>query len=199
MHVATSDIIISKESLNMKVGDEYKIQANVLPEDAIDNTITFSSSNENVAIVSKEGIVKAISSGKCDILIESDEIKKICKVLVTEKTETTILEFDESLKITVDEITGIDCTVEEFKKLISTNLIMEIYNVKDKVLGDTDYIGTGSKLILKDENNDVLYEYTFIKYGDVNGDGLINSLDPLILQKHILEIKLLSGSFLKAR
>ena len=42
-------------------------------------------------------------------------------------------------------------------------------------------------------------EYYIIIYGDVNGDGKINSLDLLVLQRHILEIQRLNETFLKAR
>lgn len=35
-------------------------------------------------------------------------------------------------------------------------------------------------------------------YGDVNGDGKINSIDLLVLQRHILEMKKLDGVFIKA-
>jgi len=41
-------------------------------------------------------------------------------------------------------------------------------------------------------------EYQIILYGDVNGDGKINSVDLLVLQRHILEIEKLRGAFLKA-
>ena len=66
------------------------------------------------------------------------------------------------------------------------------------MLSNTDKIGTDSKLILKDSDENEVYKYTFIIYGDVNGDGLIDSLDVLVLQKHILETKLITGVFLKA-
>ena len=66
---------------------------------------------------------------------------------------------------------------------------MEFYNAQNEPLGEEDKIGTGSKLVLKNDLDETVYEYTFIIYGDVNGDGEINSLDVLIIQKHILEIK----------
>ena len=53
-------------------------------------------------------------------------------------------------------------------------------------------------MIIKDENDNIILQYIFIIYGDLNGDGQINSLDVLILQKHILEIKELKNVFLKA-
>ena len=48
------------------------------------------------------------------------------------------------------------------------------------------------------ENNQLMAEYTVVLYGDVNGDGKINSIDLLVLQRDILEIEKLSGVFLQA-
>ena len=58
-------------------------------------------------------------------------------------------------------------------------------------------IGTGSKIRLL-ENEKVRMEYKIVIYGDVNGDGKINSVDLLVLQRHILEIEKLQGVFLIA-
>ena len=55
----------------------------------------------------------------------------------------------------------------------------------------------GSKIKILDGQN-VVIEYVIILYGDVNGDGKINSVDLLVLQRHILELKPLTGVFLKA-
>ena len=49
-----------------------------------------------------------------------------------------------------------------------------------------------------DENNDIIRELTVIFYGDVNGDGKINSVDLLVLQRHILEIEKLGDIYPKA-
>ena len=62
---------------------------------------------------------------------------------------------------------------------------IEIYNKNNVRLGENDLIGSGAWLILRDDQDNILYEYVFIKYGDVNGDGKINSLDVLVLQKQV--------------
>ena len=74
---------------------------------------------------------------------------------------------------------------------------IEIINNKNQVLADTDLVGTGSKIIIK-ENGILLKEFTIIIYGDINGDGKINSIDLLILQRHILEIEKLEQLYTKA-
>lgn len=54
-------------------------------------------------------------------------------------------------------------------------------------------IGTGSKIILNDNS-----EYVALLYGDVNGDGKINSSDIYPIIQHILKNKKLTGVYAKA-
>ena len=65
------------------------------------------------------------------------------------------------------------------------------------MLNDADIVGTGTKIQVK-ENGVVLREYTIILYGDVNGDGRINSVDLLVLQRHILEIQPIDDIYRKS-
>lgn len=111
------------------------------------------------------------------------------------------IKFPEYWRISENTISNIDLAhikVSEILELIDTNLKLEIRNKNNQILENDKSIGTGSKLIVKDENGNVIIQYIFIIYGDLNGDGQINSLDVLILQKHILEIKELKNEFLKA-
>ena len=62
---------------------------------------------------------------------------------------------------------------------------------------ETDIVGTGTKVQIK-ENGNLLREYKIIVYGDANGDGKINSVDLLVLQRHILEIERMEEIYQKA-
>ncbi len=197
-----TSIILDKQDVTLLKGNKIKVSANILPEDATNKEMIWSSENEKVASV-VDGIITANGVGNTTIIAKAknEEIKATCKVNVKELPDEVILEFDKSLKVEADEISGLDIlklTVGEVKELIKTNLNLEFYNDQNEVLTQEDKIGTGSKLILKNELEEVVYEYTFIVYGDVNGDGEINSLDVLIIQKHILEIKEITGVFLKS-
>ena len=48
------------------------------------------------------------------------------------------------------------------------------------------------------EDEVLITEYNFVLYGDVNEDGKINSIDLLVLQRHILEIEKIEGIAYKA-
>lgn len=198
-----TNITLSKDEILLLVGKTATLVANVLPEDASDKTVKWSSTNSAVASVSQTGVITANQVGTAEIIAKNKEenIQAKCTVTVKEISGDIILEIDKSLRVEADEISKIDInksTVADIKALINTNLKMEFYDSDNDLLSDTDKIGTGSKLILKDEVENEIYAYTFIIYGDVNGDGLINSLDVLVLQKHILETKLMTGVFLKA-
>lgn len=54
-----------------------------------------------------------------------------------------------------------------------------------------DYLGTGSKITIT--NSSETKTFTVLVYGDTSGDGIINALDLLQVQKHILGVSSLSG------
>lgn len=197
-----TSIILDKQNVTLLKGNKITVSANILPEDATNKEIIWSSEDDKVASITN-GVITANSVGSTTITAKAknEEIKAVCKVNVKELPDEVTLEFDKSLKVEADEISGLNVqklTVGEVKELIKTNLNLEFCNKQNETLTEEDKIGTGSKLILKNELEEVVYEYTFIVYGDVNGDGEINSLDVLIIQKHILEIKEITGIFLKS-
>ena len=98
------------------------------------------------------------------------------------------------------EISGVNFrenTVFEIKQLIKTNLELEFLNNKGEVLDENEKIGTGSIIKVK-EDDKLLREYKIILYGDITGDGKINSTDLLVLQRYILELDKLDDIYLKA-
>ena len=86
--------------------------------------------------------------------------------------------------------------VKDIKEnIVLNNLNMVILNLKDYELRDEDFVGTGTRIMILDIDNNIISEYTFIIYGDVDGDGQITSIDLLKLQRHILEIEALDLVF----
>lgn len=202
VYTPVTNITLSKEEIELFVGKQASLIANVLPEDATDKTIKWSSTNDGVASVNN-GNITANGVGTAEIIVRDKEqiAEARCKVIVKELSKDIVFEFDESLRIEADEISGINInksTVADIKELINTNVKLEFYDKDNNLLTDEDKIGSNSKLVLKDDDGNEIYTFTFIIYGDVNGDGLINSLDVLVLQKHILETQVMTGIYLKA-
>ena len=57
---------------------------------------------------------------------------------------------------------------------------------------------TGDKLCIFDSEGDLAYSLDIVIYGDVSGDGLIDIIDLLYVQKHILNLNVQSGVRLAA-
>ena len=64
--------------------------------------------------------------------------------------------------------------------------------------GDGDIIATGDRLVINDNSGNEYASYTFVVYGDINGDGEIDLIDIVKIKRHILELSQLKGEFLRA-
>lgn len=192
VYTPATGIVLSKQQATIFVGDTLQLVGNVLPEDASNKEITWESENENIALINQDGLVTAVSEGSTNITASIGTLQAKCQITVIKQDTSWQIEFDESLQVTGDEISKLpweDTSVENIRRLITTNLEMSF---------DTSNVGTGTNLVLTDTAGNEVFRYQFILYGDVNGDGLINSLDVLVLQKYILESRTLEGIFLKA-
>ena len=146
---------------------------------------------------------------KNNVIQQSDSnnlIQKSVEVKVIKKLTEDELKFDESLTIQGNIISGFNhnnMTAENIKNYITTIYEIKIENYKGETIENNQLVGTGSKIkIIKttqtNNKTETLAEYTVVLYGDVNGDGKINSVDLLVLQRHILEIQTIDEIFQKA-
>lgn len=72
-------------------GDTKNIAATVLPEDALDKNLTYTSSDDSVAKVNENGQITAIAAGTCTVTISSTAVPTVSKVInVTVKGEIVI-------------------------------------------------------------------------------------------------------------
>lgn len=194
-------INIDNTNIRLIVGKSMKLNANIIPDNASNKNLIWSSDDKNIATVDVNGQITAISEGETTIRVkvENENVSATCNVKVIKIQEGVYFELDEKVNLNGDEISGVSVdNIGEFRKLINTNLTVEFYNANGKILEDTDVIGTGCRLCVKNDKQEEIYNYYFIIYGDINGDGAINALDVLVLQKYILEIKQLEGLYLKA-
>lgn len=203
VYSSVTGIFLDQSEIYMQVGDTFQINATVEPDDANDKTISYRSTDTLVTNIQENGIITALKEGTATVTVNSNQnpsIQAECKVNVVRAMDDSEIHFDSSLTVNSLEISGIDYnanTVADVKQKITTDLEIEIVNYKDEVLQETDIVGTGSKIRVK-ENGKILRQYQIIVYGDSNGDGKINSVDLLVLQRHILEIEPMGQIFRKA-
>ena len=202
VYTPVSDVILQEDEIYLQKEEEITIKPIILPADASNKNISFKSLDTNVVTVTNNGLIKAIEEGTTTIEVKTEEgaITKQVKITVLGQLEDADIEFSEELKINNNIISGWNTkklSVSDIKEKITTKFDIEIYNSRGKKLEENEIIGTGSKIRFL-ENGKVKMEYKVVIYGDVNGDGKINSIDLLVLQRHILEIEQLQGAFLLA-
>lgn len=83
--VTAESITLEKTSLDMEKGESYQLTASISPADVDDRTLTWTSSDEYVASVDKDGLVKALSVGTATITAECAGASATCQVTVTGK------------------------------------------------------------------------------------------------------------------
>ena len=115
--IETSIDLNSEDSLELNVGDEDSIVAELDPEDA--GFITFTSSNKSVVTVDSEGNIKAVGEGEADIVLSFDGDYKYApaeSVNVTvsvSRIETSIdLNSEDSLDLFVGETDAITAELD---------------------------------------------------------------------------------------
>lgn len=197
-----TDILLSTDNVRVQKDSSFKINAEVLPDDADNKNIEYKSENELIAKVDNTGNITGISEGNTKIIVSAEDgkISKTIEVVVTRKLQEGEIVFDPKLQVNGNEITGLENknnTVDSLLSKIQTNYTVEIYNKNGEEISGSNLAGTGSTVKILD-NNILIAEYILIMYGDTNGDGKINSIDLLVLQRHILEIEKLENVYVKA-
>lgn len=85
---AVTGITLSASEAVLNIGETFTLTATIAPEDAFVKSVTWSSSNEAVAIVDENGVVTAVAAGDAIITAtanDGSEVSATCNVTVAEE------------------------------------------------------------------------------------------------------------------
>lgn len=90
--VDVTGVTLSKTALELDIGGSYTLVETVLPSDASNKNVSWTSSNTSVATVSSYGSVKAVASGKSTITVTTKDggFKATCEVTVKQIAVTGV-------------------------------------------------------------------------------------------------------------
>lgn len=80
--IAVQSVILNTTSLSLQPGESASLNGTVQPDNATIHSVSWKSSNDNVATVSQEGNVTAVSEGNCVITVTVGGVKAECDVTV---------------------------------------------------------------------------------------------------------------------
>lgn len=136
-----TDIVIEYSSLSLKIGEERPIDSYVIPEDATNKQLIWSSSDNDIASVS-DGIVKGISTGEAIITVMSSDdsdISKTCAVFVDSSTGLSELNYTNNNITTFNgTIVVSGATMQSYVYIYDLygTLVQQIYVREAKVISD---------------------------------------------------------------
>ncbi len=102
--IAVSSVQITPETAELSVRKTLALTATVLPDDATDKALTWTSDNEAVATVSEEGVVTAIAEGTATITATAGSKSASCTVTV----KPSIYEIERAALVALYNATGGD-------------------------------------------------------------------------------------------
>ncbi len=174
---------------------------------------------ENIAATQVEGFTiygvkdsAAETYAKQDATKEDDdftfvEVKNVYDVVIDEE-ETNIVEVDNGVLfkefapvVENDDSTKIANQIKAVIKLPENSDYT--VDVEASLAGGTDenayaFYGTGSKILIKDADDNVIDEIVVIIEGDVNGDSVVDALDCMLIQLASQDKSALEGVYLTA-
>lgn len=111
--IPVTSITMSKSSLTLDVSDTHQLYADISPSNATYNTVTWESSNADVASVSDNGLVNSISPGEATITARTTDgtnLTAVCQVTVKKYVHSITLN-DNSLTLTLPETAQLIATI----------------------------------------------------------------------------------------
>lgn len=214
--IGVTDVIVSPTSANIVEGGTGTFTAEILPLDADDKSITWSSLNENIATVDQNGNITTVSSGVATIRATSNENNTIYGEATVQIGENILqsISFDDInkykngtyrsegvIKVTINYHAGSFKTIKDPIKL----LLRHIHKdngwkvVKDVKLSLTEAVGEESGIITvdiplsgvtptADLPGDDFY-YLFAKAINSSSESKSQGINPIIILEEALSLE----------
>ena len=189
-NVPVTGIQVQNNNITIEIGQTAVIVVTILPDNATNKNVTWTSANTRIATVSSKGEVKGVSAGVTTVKgVTVDGGRSVTVTVRVSGTSTitsevySIVKKPNSINEEINYITKIpeETNVSDFKKNITAYVNMEFYSLGNDLLADLDYVTSGTRVRLSDGS-----EYTLVVMGDANSDGRVSAVDISRLKLRII-------------
>ena len=185
--VLVSNIRLNKTETELTVGENLQLQATIVPENTTDKSVTWSSTNEAVAVVDENGQVTAVGSGTCQIKATAND--------GSGKTASCLVTVEKNNKLTVTDMTqcsggqGVlnvllsdEETIMGFQFDLELPTGVTVAEKDSKLLAQLTGNAVNTHSIASSKISDGLYRFIVTPQGsraisNANGDGMTINID----------------------
>jgi|GEM_PF-6691254 len=141
------NIILNKQSLELREGENFKLIATVLPENATNKEVIWTSSDDSIVKISNEGDITAFKTGEATIKVGTVNGKNLneCKIVVKPKEETKVDEENKASSHIEVRVEGVNNTL--FHKNIPVKDEVYVKDLISNALGEENIEGLDSNFI----------------------------------------------------
>lgn len=189
--IEPANISLNSYEAEMTMGNTMTLTATVSPNNATPNTVVWTTSNPQVAVVDN-GVVTAIGKGECDIVANCLNMQAVCHVTVVEATIQITLDKHEA-RVLPNHMITLTPTMspsETALKVTSSDpdvAVARLLNGVVQVAGRSE--GTTMVIVSSVDGTaipDTCMVTVYTENGDVNCDGFVNIADVTDLIDYLL-------------
>ncbi len=186
-----TSITLDKTNIDLVKGGTDIITATVLPETAIDKTITWTSSNETVVTVDDSGNIIAVGEGVAIITVTSNEVNTVtatCNITVTVPPPPTIgvgadTHTAKEIPYTWDELSRIAKVISDNYGTEAEQINNDTEEVAVSIDGKSDTLGIGDWTTVEIDGVDyqvriIGFNHDELATSRVNEDGTTTTIAP---------------------
>lgn len=189
--VELTALTLNKDSAELLVDEQLTLNATIQPANVNIDSITWSSSNEEIASV-VNGVVTAKALGECDIIVTCLDKRAVCHVKVVEQVTTITLDQHRASLLPNHILTLTPTVTPEPTDLVVTSsnpsvAAARLANGKVQVVG----VSVGNAIIKVASADgkavaDSCFVNVYTEAGDVDGDGFVKIDDVTCLIDYLL-------------
>lgn len=185
--VEEASISITNKNINLLEGNLVKLNATFTPYTLLNKKITWKSLNEEIAIVTEEGIVETKKEGQVTIkaILDTNQAEAEIIIKVHGKKE------NQTITIKQGKVENGNLLLTEKMEIANVNETISLSkDLETVVISTQKYLGTNTLIQIRDRlTSEILQEYNCLIKGDINGDGMITAGDYVLIKNHIITSK----------
>ncbi len=193
VNTPATSISVGSSEYPVVIGNYLQVNPTISPDTTTNKSYDIVVEDTSIATV-ENGKIKGIKVGNTKVtLTTKDGSNKSCSfTLKVSENIATVKDYPVNSQGIISNV-AINTNASTIKNKIETSYTKKILNSSGNEIGDSDKIGTGSKVQII-SGGSVVQEYTIAVTGDLNGDAKSTASDYVLIKNYIMDTNNLNGA-----